>query len=390
MKKQARRTRSARQYPDISRSVPWATKLLLTARSSGHCQFASCKRYLFEHHVTLAEGNFAQFAHIIAFSGRGPRGRSRSRTRPIHDVSNLMLLCPACHKLIDDNPDEYPVQLLGSYKSEQERRVRQVMSLAPDMRTAVVQFKAPIHGQSVDIPVEQMVEAVQPRFPMSKPGIVIDLNNLAGEECKTYYNIARRKIVQEAKRLYDEGSEAHTTRHISLFALGPIPLLICLGNALSSAFTVELFQRHRDTEDWRWKTHGKPVDFSLKRVRRGKKEDHVALLLSLSGKVKPEQLPDAIDKGFTLYEVFPIGRTPNAMLLQRREDLDNFKRVYHEFLGLVTADHPKTKKIDLFPAIPLTVAVMCGRELLRKKHPRLQVWDLYKDTKAYRHLLTIN
>ncbi len=390
MKKQARRRQSTRQYPDISRSVPWPTKLLLTARSAGHCQFASCKRYLFVHHVTLAEGNFAQFAHIIAFSRRGPRGRRRSRTRPIHDVSNLMLLCHACHKLIDDNPDEYPVQLLLRYKSEQERRVRQVMSLAPDMRTAVVQFKAPIHGQSVDIPVEQMVEAVQPRFPMSKPGVVIDLNNLAGEESKAYYHIGRRKILKEAERLYDEGSEAHTTRHISLFALGPIPLLICLGNALSSAFTVELFQRHRDSEDWTWKTHGKPVGFSLRRVRRGRKEDRVALLLSLSGKVRPEQLPDVIDADFTLYEVIPIGRTPNAMLLRQRQDLDNFKRVYHEFLGVVTADHPNAKEIHLFPAVPAPVAVMCGRELLRKKHPHLRVWDLYSDTGTYREQLIIN
>jgi cysteinyl-tRNA synthetase len=67
-------------------------------------------------------------------------------------------LCHPCHKLIDDTPDDYPGQLLQRFKTEQEGRVRLVMSLAPDMRTAVVQFKAPIHGQAVDIPVEQMVD----------------------------------------------------------------------------------------------------------------------------------------------------------------------------------------------------------------------------------------
>lgn len=300
-----------------------------------------------------------------------------------------MLLCPVCHKLVDDNPNTFPPALLRAYKAEQEKRVRHLMSLAPDMRTAVVQFKAPIHGQMVDIPVEQIVQAVQPRFPMSKPGVVIDLNSLAGEESKAYYEMASRKIRQEVKRLYDEGSEAHDTRHISLFALGPIPLLMCLGHALSSAFAVELFQRHRDSEDWTWKTHGRPVDFSLRRVRAGRKRDRIALLLSMSGKVKTRQLPHAIDSSFTVYEVRPIGRTPNAMLLRQRQDLDNFKRAYHEFLGVVTADHPNAKEIHLFPAVPAPVAVMCGRELLRKKHPHLRVWDLYRDTHTYRHQLTI-
>lgn len=145
----------------VSRTIPERTKLLLVARSAGHCQFASCKRYLFEHHLTLTAGNFAQLAHIIPFSPDGPRG-GHARIRWIHNPSNLMLLCPVCHKLVDDNPDTYPPALLRAYKGEQEKRVRHLMSLAPDMRTAVVQFKAPVHGQAVDIPVEQMVVAVQP------------------------------------------------------------------------------------------------------------------------------------------------------------------------------------------------------------------------------------
>jgi len=57
-----------------ARSVPARTRLLLYVRAGGRCQFDGCNRYLLEHHLTKAEGNFAQIAHIWAFSEHGARG----------------------------------------------------------------------------------------------------------------------------------------------------------------------------------------------------------------------------------------------------------------------------------------------------------------------------
>src|SRR5258706_16288352 len=86
---------------DVTRHIRWPRKLLLAVRAGGRCEFDGCPEYLFEHHVTLREGNFAQLAHIVAFSEVGPRAEAGNRPADVHSLDNLMLLCHRCHKLID-------------------------------------------------------------------------------------------------------------------------------------------------------------------------------------------------------------------------------------------------------------------------------------------------
>ncbi len=40
---------------DETRSVPWTTRLQLSVRAGGRCEFHGCNKPLFEHHVTLAD-----------------------------------------------------------------------------------------------------------------------------------------------------------------------------------------------------------------------------------------------------------------------------------------------------------------------------------------------
>jgi hypothetical protein len=47
-------------------------------------------------------------------------------------------------------------------------------------------------------------------------------------------------------------------------------------------------------------------------------------------------------------------------------------------LGLVVNKHGLLETIDVFPAVPAPIAVLCGRELLPKVHPKLRVFDYDK------------
>ena len=85
--------------------------------------------------------------------------------------------------------------------------------------------------------------------------------------------------------------DVHETRHISLFALAPIPLLIYLGSQLSNKVPVDVFQRHRDTEDWVWKDSGTSAEYRFDKIRVGRSEGRIALVISLSGKIRPESAP---------------------------------------------------------------------------------------------------
>src|SRR5260370_6274897 len=185
-------------------------------------------------------------AHIVAFREDGPRGKSELRPAYINDVGNLMLLCPQCHKLIDDHPDQYTVPVVEKFKEAHEDRICHVTSLGPDHKTMVVQLKARIAGQAIAIPVAQATQAVAPRYPTDAKGYLIDLTSIDAEGT-AFTDAACQQIKRRIERLYDPGMDVAETRHISLFALAPIPLLVFLGSQLTNKLPVDLFLPHRDT-----------------------------------------------------------------------------------------------------------------------------------------------
>ena len=354
------------------RGIKSVARLILCVAAGGRCEFDGCNKYLLQHPLTTTAGNFAEVAHIVAFKTEGPRGKSSVRPQNINDISNLMLLCPQCHKLIDDHPLDYSCATLKEYKRRHEDRIYHITGLGPDLKTTIVQLKANISGQAVDIPVSQVTEAVAPRYPTDRSGFVIDLTSIHGDDT-AFLQTAMQNIKRECERLYAPGMDVEKTRHISLFALAPIPLLIYLGSQLSNKIPVEFYQRHRDTENWTWKLSGKPVFYKYHKVRSGTNSSKVALLLSLSGTIHIGNLPSEVNKSYDIYEIILKSRTPNPYFLQTKEDLIRFKDAYQACLRKIMRNHGILSEIHLFPAVPAPISILCGRELLPKVDPKLLV-----------------
>jgi hypothetical protein len=230
---------------------------------------------------------------------------------------------------------------------------------------------------------------VAPLYPEDPHGLLIDLTNLDGQD-GAFYETAKRTIQRKLERLYEPGMEVEQTRHISLFALAPIPLLVFLGTQLSNKVTVEPYQRHRDTEDWVWKTDGEPAEYKFHKRRAGTDAACVAFLLSLSGPTHLSDLPAEINKRFSVYEITLAKGTPRPGYLRLREDLARFKDVYEEARSSIRRDHAGVNAVHLFPAVPAPVAVLCGRELLPKVDPALIVYDRDKSNGGFQPILRVN
>ncbi len=370
-----------------SRKIPKPVEISLFTRAGGRCEFDGCNTYLLEHHVTLTEGNFAQMAHIVAFSEEGPRGKD-ARPSDVNDVSNLMLLCARCHKLIDDHPGEYTRQTLEGYKKRHEERICHVTSLGPEQKTSILLLKSRIGGQTVTIPFDQLLQAITPRYPISKEGLTIDLTQLPTES-GSFIGAACDTIRDQLQGFLSASGEVKKSNHISLFALAPIPILAYLGSQLSNKVPVDLYQRHRDTEGWDWKSSGDPVQYEF-RCNQKSANSGVALLFSLSGMISPKSLPPEITKDFSIYELTLANLPPNPTFLRTKRDLDEFKNQYQLAIAMIVRDHPGIHQIELFPAVPAPVAVLCGRELLPKVHPTLRIYDYDKRRGGFTYQLTIN
>jgi hypothetical protein len=372
-----------------TRHIPSIVRLALFVHAGGRCEFDGCNRYLLEHPLTLTEGNFAEVAHVIAFRPDGPRGKQRLRPSNINDLGNLMLLCPDCHKLIDEHPSDYTLRALDEFKSRHERRIRHVTGLGPGQKTSILAVLAPIGKQNVALPFDHVIEAVSPRYPVSRHGTRVDLTQLPGE-AGSFLAVAVDTVRTRVARLLEPGGEAEQTGHLSLFALGPIPLLVFLGSQLSNKVPVDVYQRHRDKENWTWKESGDPVEFEFRRLRVGSDRSRVSLVLSLSGAINLQSLPSEIDGTFSIYELTLKRTTPNPTFLRIRRDLEIFRTAYQEALGAIMLEHGSGGSLHLFPAVPAPLAVLCGRELLPKAHPELRVYDFDAAKGGFQFQLTVN
>jgi hypothetical protein len=349
------------------------TKLTLIARSGGRCQF--CNAYLFEHPLTKGAGNFSENAHIVAFRERGPRGRG-NRPADVDDIENLMLLCKQDHRLIDTNPEEYSREILERCKREHEARIMRVTGIGPAMQTTLVQLKVKIGTQIVEVDRAEAFNAIHPRYPGGERHI-IDLTQLGDEEPGAFYALAANLIRRRVAQIYETGREIENTKHLSVLALAPIPLLITLGNALSNKVATEFYQCHRTRQEnrWTWYEGEAPARFEVRRLRAGTDPLMAGLVLSLSGSFDARTLPPHIDDRCSLYELVPVDAVPNTGLIRQRQDLEAFRVAYRVFLAGLQRDHAGLRELHLFPALPASAAVACGFDLLPKVHPALVIYD---------------
>ena len=369
-----------------TRSIKDLVKSRLIACSAGRCEFRGCNKDLFQHPVTATPGNFAQKAHIVAFREDASRG-DKDRPAEINSFENLMLLCGECHHLIDDvRPQDFPVALLRTFKREHEDRIAMLTAYGPEHRTTVIQVRASIGGQAVDIPAPDIGTALHPRYPARLPGALLDLTALQ-RESPAFFEMARDQIRRELRPALRAEQENKRVQHYSVFALAPIPVLIALGRELGNKVTVDVFQRHRDNS-WRWREDGPIVEYEFRLIRAGSDANCIALQLALSGRVSPQSIPASIDGRYSLYEITLHGHEPGVEFLRRREDLEAFRKIYRDSLAELIAKPGHFPELHLFLAAPAPIAVACGMDVMPKAHPSLAVYDNVKGN--FQPALTIN
>lgn len=363
---------------EVTRQITPRTTLVLYVRAGGRCQRRGCNVRLVEQPVSKQPGNYAERAHIVAFSTAGPRGHEGARPEDINGIDNLMLLCQPCHKEIDDFPDRYPRSLLEDMKREHEVRVETVLDLAPENSSHIISFTAPIRGFQVAIPRGDAFDATQPRHPINGNATLIDMRNMKGvEEGSAFLEVGQSMIDNEIAAAYATGGFVEAAQHVSVFAIGPIPLLVYLGSRLGDKVPADLYQRHRDTEDWCWKSESDypTVSYEFSQIADNGINAPVGVLISLSGSIDIATLPVNVRTRHTLYEITLAEQTPSPTFLNCRRDLIAFRRTWHDVQSHIAKVHGDAHPVSIFPAIPAPIAVAIGKDRLPKARPPLHIYD---------------
>ncbi|MGI8922769.1 MAG: SAVED domain-containing protein [Fimbriimonadales bacterium] len=360
------------------------TERQLYARAAGRCEFASCNRFLLEHHVTFSPANFAKKAHIVAYSRGGPRGQENDAHAYVNDFSNLMLLCPACHDLIDLDPETYTIDKLKTYKQDHEDRVFRYTELKPGVGTRLLRVTGMVRGQAAVIPDDAVLKALGSNPYDSKAACLIDLNAL-DDSGPAYWATATHELERKVRGFMEVAGLQNCFQTLSVFAIARIPLLIKLGALLSSKVPIRVFNRQTTTDDWAW-THGTPSNFSYRWLQKGESKE-IVVLVSLSGAISLGKLPHELQAVDSILEMTVVDDPPSRTCLRTEQSLHNFRECYASVLQEVRAFKPEI--IHLVPAIPTAGAVHLGRDILPTFDPPMKIYD-WNGSDGYICSLTVN
>jgi hypothetical protein len=352
-----------------------------------------CGRYLLEGQLSARELTFGQAAHIIGkqATGRSPRGLDGDLgDDERNDADNLILMCDDEHSEIDKigSRDAFTVPFLRELKRKHEDRVRLATSFGEYQRTTPIRMLGTLRGKPVDVGREAVGTAVManagrmPRFDLStRNAIEIDLRNIAGEEVPTaqYYDSACAAIDRIVDHKVAEAISNEDIVHLSVFAFARLPLLVYLGAKLDDTVPVDIYQKHRATEDWRWPGNddGSP-SFTVTLPQLEPDCDEAVLIVNLSGTIHDSELPAPMSR-LARYAITVDG-LPQPDIIQSPTALAAFSTAGRSLLAhLETHGHKHVRLLHLFAAMPLSAAAAFGRIFADEVHPALQLYDRTQD-----------
>ncbi len=366
--------------------IKYKDQLRIWLFAGGRCEYPGCNEPLWKDNLTLAQLNRAYLAHIIAEKPDGPRGDPVLSEKLKADPTNIILLCDTHHRLVDKKDVEgHPVELLRKFKQEHEERIERQTAIQANRRTHIVLFGTRIADRQGLVNYEQAYQAILPeRYPANEKGIRMDLACIKiNEEDPEFWDVVRKHVKRGLYPYLNEGigPGGKPLNHLSVFAIAPIPALIILGKELGDILTIDVYQRHRNTNDWQWRElENEAFDYITSSPDDGvNSELRVALNLSLSGVVHTTEIENTVGEKIPIYKL-TIAQ-PNRDFLQAKEQLELFRFEWYKLLSKIREVHGKNCEIHLFPAVPNSVAVEIGRSLLPKSDPCLVIYD-YNKTKG--------
>lgn len=356
----------------------------LWGKSAGRCQM--CGKLLYTDGTYGVDGNYAQDAHIHAVSKDGPRHKSEMTKDEVNCIDNLMLLCPEHHKMIDSNPKDYGDGRLIDIKSRTEERIRCVTEIQDDLRTRIVSYICPVNNSAIYHDSRLFGQAIVRNglFPGIETPVNLNLSTRPYEPTTEYYT----NRASDLKYAYLQNLSAiHSEETKAIFALSQQPLLVLLGVLIGDQQHVRVFQCQRGPEKWILNTEMGAVYYIQTQSLKWENDDQVVLVIDLSAKIVDERVKMAIDREYPIYHI--TIENPNRDFVKHSSIQDAFIKCYRELVEKIKNRHPNCKKILLFPAMPVSLAVRLGMDYMPKTDIPYTIYDQATPEDGFIETITI-
>ncbi|MBU0507439.1 SAVED domain-containing protein [bacterium] len=355
-------------------SIPDKTITRLWVLAGGRCEYEGCNRILWRDDLTLTDMNTAYVAHVVAAEPNGPRGDPDLSPKLATDISNLLLMCDAHHRLIDrEDVLGHTVGRLTAMKKSHETRIELLTALDSDYKSHILFYGANIGEKATRVSWELACEAMIPRrYPAEKPAIELSLSNSAYEDDENgYWGIESENLRRQFETRVRQRLTTGEIHHLSVFAFAPQPLLIELGRLLSDIPMADVYQLHREPANWAWQDH--PEGFEYIIHEPPKPASNAALVLSLSATIEDARILEVLGNDTAIWRI--SAPTPNNDFLKSTHQLRQFREIGRRLFDLIKMTHREKSVIHVFPAAPVSVAIEIGRVWMPKADLPLRVYD---------------
>lgn len=354
--------------------LPEKVKLVLIGKSAGICEFRGCRKNLLNENLTKKIGNYSNFAHIIAQKANGPRGDKVLSPKLKNKESNIMVLCYQHHKLIDENEKEYPVKMLEDMKKEHEEFVKNVMKMKIEDKVTVVRYIANIGDRRPEID-EADIDRSLLKQKKYYNGNIIDLNGCKYDEnlSNTWFEVEKNNLIEVFNQNIKPQLKKGENNAFFLYAIAPQPLLIFLGTLFSEITNVEVQQLQREPiKEWYLEEN---IESELKFTSKfpKKKYKKVALNISISGNISEERIKKVMGEDVDIIKIESNIKDVNVIKGKKEKEL--YRKEIRSTLEKIKDKYGEDVKINVFPAMPISLAVETGRCWLQKIHPKLVIYD---------------
>lgn len=365
--------------------IPDSIKFALWGKSAGRCHY--CNHPIYVDDFTKAEFNSAYIAHIVADVPGGPRGHATESERLKADISNLMLLCDTHHRLIDrSDVAGHPVERLLKMKADHESRIS-LQTETSNKKSHVVLYGAKIGQHDSPLSWHQAHSAMTPmRYPAESTALEIGLQNNAQEDKEqAYWATERVNLNRNFERLVRRQVTDGHIEHISVFALGPQPLLIELGRLISDLRPADVYQLQREPTTWKWHNDEDNVDFKV--VPTTDKKKHVAFNVSLSATIDNSRIHQVLSEDTSIWTL--TIDNPNNNFLKSPKTLSKFRTVVRKTFEDIKKVHGHDTVLKVFPSMPVATAVEFGRVWQPKADMEMVIYDENRAKGGFIEALTI-
>lgn len=359
--------------------IPEEVRRLLWLKAAGRCEFEGCNKILYEGEITKEYGNFGELCHVIGDSPHGPRGGDKSE-KMAKDIRNIVLMCPACHKIIDSNTDKYTVEVVKEMKKRHEDRIRLVTGIRHDKKSHVVTYYSKIGKNLPDFSFNTIGSVLFPDyFPEASNAIEISMKGNALKDSDPIFWEIEDKNLQTAFDYEVKQRIQHSeTKHISLFPFADMPLLVRLGTLFNDIHELKIYQPHRDTRKWEWQKSGdENIEFQI--IEPTDKSKQPVLVFALSATAITERIRALYSsRDVSIWTV--TCTNPNNDFLKTEAKLKEFANFTRVVLDKIKTSSTAFSEILVHMTMPVACAFTLGHVWMPKADMKLVLYDYYNDT----------